>query len=323
MAFDSLPRDLVIAVGSNLNVNDIISLGRVCRRFGLEHGPVRRLPNSSLDPLPTIAEESARRALENRPEYFRRKFAVQCWQSDLNGTYLSFMLTLKGVDNFGARLWVEKCSWDVVLSDCGRTVTAASTRTADSERRFFCCRREIPWHDLGTPSYVEFTLANPQQQGHTHAWIGVIASRDCVTPAMFPSQTQNSWFFHTYSGRFCHGSHCSEWAATVEREDEWRTSVKHELEDSDDWDDWVATGSVKAGSVVGMQLDASEGTLRVWLDGKYLGIMAYDVERNIGDFRWGGILSAGAQLHIDGPKTPPEMTPEMRAQDEADYPIYA
>ena len=84
--------------------------------------------------------------------------------------------------------------------------------------------------------------------------------------------------------------------------------------------DLDGTGFVKEGSVIGMEVNDmhtpfSRGTLTVYVDGRRLGQLTTEADEDENEqdypigplpsrFRWCGVLSAGAELRISGPKPP-------------------
>ena len=77
------------------------------------------------------------------------------------------------------------------------------------------------------------------------------------------------------------------------------------------------SGFVKDGSVIRMEYGGDgAGTIVIYVDGRRLGLMFSQEDLDLGDgdipplpiwplgFKWCGVLSAGAELRISGPKPP-------------------
>ena len=89
------------------------------------------------------------------------------------------------------------------------------------------------------------------------------------------------------------------------------------------WGHVGGTGFVKEGSVVGMELQWTGEdkivTLTTYIDGRRLGELVTSEDHGIigpipeCDVRWCGVVSAGAELRIDGPKPPTSLHPNETA----------
>ena len=91
------------------------------------------------------------------------------------------------------------------------------------------------------------------------------------------------------------------------------------------WGHVGGTGFVKEGSVVGMELQRTGEnaivTLTIYIDGRRLGELVTSEDHGIiapipdysRDVRWCGVVSAGAELRIDGPKPPTILHPNETA----------
>ena len=186
------------------------------------------------------------------------------------------------------------------------------TLRAARASRFVCRPRKAPYP--GTQR-VDFTLVKSGQGG---ARIGLVASNRELNNENYPNfypgvnwqmdrpdhveiDEQRTWLFDTESGGVIHSDP--------------RIPIGPCVTDRP-WGHVGGTGFVKEGSVVGMELqrtgENSIVTLTIYIDGRRLGELVTSEDHGIiapipdysRDVRWCGVVSAGAELRIDGPKPP-------------------
>jgi len=320
-AFGSLPDDLIVAIGAQLGAPDLARLALLSRRFGLDRGPMRThvsAPGGYGDTAwSSLAEQSAKRAYFCRHAYFRGVRELQVWSKPRFGCErrFSYLISLRGVDEYANKIAVEEAGPDAMISGGGDTLRA--TRAS----RFICRHSSAPYPGI---QCVEFTLVKSGQGG---ALIGLVGSRlDWPHAPQFTEvdwqQTEDlmggdggdthamsiydlpTWLFDTESGALVHSDGID---LGQNRPRPWGLGV----------DD---TGFVKEGSVIRMEVHDlhtpfKRATLTVYVDGRRLGELTTESDEDeetqdfpIGPlpsrFRWCGIASAGAELRIDGPKPP-------------------
>ena len=193
------------------------------------------------------------------------------------------------------------------------------TLRATRASRFVCKPRRAFYP--GTQR-VDFTLVKSGQGG---ARVGLVASNRELNNENYPNfypgvnwqmdrpdhveiDEQRTWLFDTASGCVIHSDP--------------RIPIGPCVTDRP-WGHVGGTGFVKEGSVVGMELQWTGEdkivTLTTYIDGRRLGELVTSEDHGIigpipeCDVRWCGVVSAGAELRIDGPKPPTSLHPNETA----------
>ena len=84
---DALPDELVVIIGSSLSAVELTRFALLSRRFGLDRGEMTTKWKSptfgflvEYTAWSSLAEQSARRAVLYRPEFFRSKVSLWSWK---------------------------------------------------------------------------------------------------------------------------------------------------------------------------------------------------------------------------------------------------
>ncbi|EJK74975.1 hypothetical protein THAOC_03321 [Thalassiosira oceanica] len=270
---DRLDDDMLKRCASYLAPEEMVSLGRVARRFGL---PGSSLPDSSLvetvagDVFAQAATEEERLAL---PRYDHESSICLYKQLVLMRTPLEFN-QLIGEDVFHSPSWPKSrvcvdgghggTNWNCVISSSvmrgGRhfakfginvSVDGYVTNVGDIRNVTVGVIRPISgWDDRGIENFFP----------------SIIDSTDSVSHDLLAERT-TTW----HGDIHCCSYYC--WGGSCCRTDWYTQSI----------DDWAGQEDLRLPSTIGLLLDLVEGSLSVYKNGRKLGIMASGLK---GEYCW-------------------------------------